>query len=191
LAATLAAQVEKQAGVPVLEIYGSTETGALAMRRTALESCWNPLPGVRIESGKNGAMAWGAHFESPQCLNDQIEQKEAHHFSLLGRKTDLIKIAGRRASLAGLNLLLQDVPGLSDAVFYLPETDNQRGRLVLIYAGKDMDPGSIKSYLRGRIDSVFMPRTFIKMERLPRNGEGKLPLRVLEEIYQNWAIERV
>ena len=30
------------------------------------------------------------------------------------------KFAGRRASLAGLNLLLQDLPGLGDGVFYLP-----------------------------------------------------------------------
>ena len=34
---------------PVLEIYGSTETGALAMRRTARETRWRPLDGVQLE----------------------------------------------------------------------------------------------------------------------------------------------
>ena len=32
----------------------------------------------------------------------------------------MIKVAGRRTSLAALNLLLADVPGLGDAVFFQP-----------------------------------------------------------------------
>ena len=48
---------------------------------------------------------------------------------LLGRQADLVKIGGRRASLAGLNLLLQDLPGLHDGVFYLPDTGDPTERL--------------------------------------------------------------
>ena len=78
--------------------------------------------GVRIESEGECTRAWGTHFPSPQTLADQVELDARGGFTLLGRRGDLIKIAGRRASLAGLNLLLQDLPGLTDGVFYLPAT---------------------------------------------------------------------
>jgi acyl-coenzyme A synthetase/AMP-(fatty) acid ligase len=45
----LALQSEQLLVAPVLEIYGSTETGALAMRRTARETRWSPLDGVSLD----------------------------------------------------------------------------------------------------------------------------------------------
>jgi acyl-coenzyme A synthetase/AMP-(fatty) acid ligase len=43
LSPTLATQTESLVGAPVLEIYGSTETGAVATRRTAHTVRWHPL----------------------------------------------------------------------------------------------------------------------------------------------------
>ena len=103
LAPELAAQVEALVEAPVLEIYGSTETGAIATRRPAQTVEWHPLQGVRLEPVSQGTMIWGAHFPSPQTLADQIEPNQSGGFRLLGRKGDLIKIAGRRASLGRLS----------------------------------------------------------------------------------------
>ena len=118
----------------MLEIYGSTETGALAMRRTARETRWSPLDGVSLDPVDGATLGRGAHFASPVQLLDEIVVEANGTFTLLGRQADLIKIAGRRASLAGLNLLLQDLPGLDDGVFYLPATGNPTERLCLIYS---------------------------------------------------------
>ena len=110
-------------GAPVLEIYGSTETGALAMRRTADETArGGRCDGVRARVGRRGARSRrGEHFASPVAASRRDRRRaQRRAFTLLGRQADLIKIAGRRASLAGLNLLLQDLPGLEDGVFYLP-----------------------------------------------------------------------
>jgi len=106
---------------------------------------------------------------------------------LLGRQGDLIKIGGRRASLAGLNLLLQDAPGLDDAVFYLPASEAPVERLVLIHAGAALDRALIEAWLRERVDPVFIPRTIIRVARLPRTANGKLPRAALDELYANWV----
>jgi len=42
LTQSLALECENLVAAPVLEIYGSTETGVLAMRRTATDSSWRP-----------------------------------------------------------------------------------------------------------------------------------------------------
>lgn len=183
LAPTLAAQAETLAQAPVVEIYGSTETGVVAMRRGALNPRWRPVQGVRVESEGTSTRVWGTHFQSPQTLADQVELDGQGGFDLLGRHGDLIKIAGRRASLAGLNLLLQDLPGLADGVLYLPATGAPTERLVLIHAGPPLDRAVAEAWLRQRMDPVFLPRRIIRVERLPRTENGKLPRAALDQLY--------
>lgn len=186
LAETLAQQTEALVGAPVLEIYGSTETGVLAMRRTARESRWLPVQGVQLEAAEGATEVRGSHFASPQTLLDRIGMDRDGRFTLLGRHADLIKIAGRRASLSGLNLLLQDLPGLDDGVFYLPASGNPTERLCLLYAGPTLDRAAIDEWLRARLDPVFLPRTLIHVDRLPRSDNGKLPRQALDRVYEEW-----
>lgn len=191
LAATLAHQVEALLEAPVYEIYGSTETGALATRRTAESTSWRPLPGVKLEPDSSCTQVWGEHFSSPQRLGDHVAIDDAGSFALLGREADMIKIAGRRASLSGLNELLQELPGLSDGVFYLPSTDNPAERLVLIHSGQALDREFMDAWLRERMDAAFLPRAIIRVDRLPRSGAGKISRASLDEIYGAWARGRV
>jgi len=182
----LALQSEQLLAASVLEIYGSTETGALAMRRTARETRWSPLGGVSLAAVDGVTLGRGAHFASPVQLLDEIVVEASGAFTLLGRQADLIKIAGRRASLAGLNLLLQDLPGLGDGVFYLPPTGDPTERLCLIYSGPPLERTAARRWLRARLDPVFLPRDFIRLDRLPRSETGKLPLHSLDAAYSNW-----
>jgi len=182
----LALQSEGLLAAPVLEIYGSTETGALAMRRTARETRWSPLDGVSLDPAEGATLGRGAHFASPVQLLDEIVVEANGSFTLLGRKADLIKIAGRRASLAGLNLVLQDLPGLGDGVFYLPATGDPTERLCLIYSGPPLDRAATRRWLRARLDPVFLPRDFIRLERMPRSETGKLRLHSLDLAYSDW-----
>jgi acyl-coenzyme A synthetase/AMP-(fatty) acid ligase len=153
------------------------------MRRTARESEWRALDGVRLESSAEGTRAWGEHFESPRMLSDHIELQADRSFRLLGRHGDMLKIAGRRASLSGLDQLLQEMPGLEDGVFFLPATDSSTERLVLIYAGAQIDRKAALAWLRARMDPAFLPRLLIHVERLPRSASGKLPRAALEQIH--------
>jgi acyl-coenzyme A synthetase/AMP-(fatty) acid ligase len=192
LDAATAQHSEALIDAPVFEIYGSTETGAIAMRRTARYTSWQPLAEVRIEAGVPGAgtKVWGSHFPSPQTLNDQIETDEQGRFELLGRHGDMVKIGGRRASLAGLNLLLSGLPGLEDGAFYLPAQAGSAGRLVLIHTGAALDPVLTEQWLRARMDAVFLPRTIIRTSSLGRTDTGKLSKVVLDSIYAAWRVKR-
>lgn len=190
LDAAVAAQSETLTQAPVLEIYGATETGVVAMRRTARDTYWRPVQQVRIDSTESSTQVWGSHFPSPQRLNDQIEIDEDGNFKLLGRHGDVIKIAGRRASLAGLNLLLNDLPGLTDGVFYLPKTRAQTGRLVLIHTAASLDVAAAQRWLRERMDPVFLPRAFICVSDLERTDTGKLSSVVLDRLHAAWYSKR-
>ena len=187
LSQSVARQSERLVGAPVLEIYGSTETGALAMRRTASETAWRPLDGVQLARDDGATVARGAHFASPVTLFDDLRLDASGSFALLGRHTDLVKVAGRRASLTGLNLLLQELPGLEDGVFYLPATGSPTERLCLIHSGPPLDRAATRRWLSARLDPVFMPRAFIRLERLPRSDNGKLRMHALDRIFAEWS----
>jgi len=186
LSEAIARRGEQLCAAPVLEIYGSTETGALALRRTARESRWRPLDEVRLAYGGGGVVAVGAHFPGPIALPDALRIDAEGSFVLLGRHADLVKIAGRRASLSGLNLLLQELPGLEDGVFYLPSGSGPVDRLCLIHSGLPLDRATTLRWLRERLDPVFLPRHFIRLERLPRSDSGKLPREALDQAFARW-----
>jgi acyl-coenzyme A synthetase/AMP-(fatty) acid ligase len=189
LSTALAAQAEALVNAPVLEVYGSTETGVVAMRRSVRDSRWRPVDGVRLEPQAGSTRVWGSHFDSPRDLADEIEPA-GEGFILLGRQADMVKIGGRRASLAGLNLLLAEMPGLEDGVFYLPSSEAGDARLVLIHAGAALDRAHADAWLRHRIDPIFLPRTWIRVDRLPRSGNGQLTRRALDELYLAWRASR-
>jgi acyl-coenzyme A synthetase/AMP-(fatty) acid ligase len=180
----LAEQAESFSGSPVLEIYGSTETGVLAMRRTARSMAWRPVDGVTVQPDGDGTVVQGSHFRSPLRLADLVESGDDGAFSLVGRRGDIIKVAGRRASLASLNLVVQQLPGLAEGALHLPSTGSDTQRLVLIYSGPALDIVATRRWLRDRIDPVFVPRTFINVAQLPRIGPGKLSRAALDEIFE-------
>ena len=59
-------------------------------------------------------------------------------------------------------------------------------RLCLIYSGAPLDRAAARRWLRARLDPVFLPRDFIRLDRLPRSDTGKLPLHSLDLAYSSW-----
>ena len=181
LSAQLAQQVEALCNTQVKEIYGSTETGAIATRATASESSWLPLPGVEItEQSDESWQVQAPHLDVPQPLADRL-QREGERFALLGRNGDLIKVAGKRVSLGDLNHILLSIDGVKDGIFFLPqeELDGRTTRLSAVAVTDGLDETALIEALRRRIDAAFLPRPLVLVEKLPRNETGKLPLNQL------------
>jgi acyl-CoA synthetase (AMP-forming)/AMP-acid ligase II/3-hydroxymyristoyl/3-hydroxydecanoyl-(acyl carrier protein) dehydratase len=173
----LAAEAESAWGVRVMEIYGSTETGALAARRTAREVEWITLPGVALAREADGAIwASGPHVGPPVRLADELQLESDGRFRWLGRAGDLIKVGGKRASLAALNQQLAELPGVDDAAYFLPPDEHAPGaqRLAAFYVSGRIEPRELMRSLRERVDPVFLPRPLFRVTSLPRNANGKL-----------------
>ncbi|HWY25873.1 MAG TPA: AMP-binding protein, partial [Nevskia sp.] len=182
LAHELAAEAERLLGAPVHEIYGSTESGAAATRRTATETLWQPLPGVALRIDGDTTSLSSPHLPAPVRLTDRLEIEADGRFRLVGRSGDLLKVAGKRMSLAELNQRLLAIPGVEDGVVFLPDGD-EWSRAVLRPAALVVAPGlseqQIIEALRASVDPAFLPRPLRKLARLPRNEVGKLPRAVL------------
>jgi acyl-coenzyme A synthetase/AMP-(fatty) acid ligase len=181
----LAREVESRYQTSLLEIYGSTETGQIALRRTAESAAWRLWPGVRLEMSGDQAIARGGHIEQETPMCDVIELTGENEFLLHGRAADMVNVAGKRSSFGYLNTQLNAIPGVIDGVFFLGE--ELRGstgvvRLAAAVVAPGMSVAALTEALRQRIDPVFLPRPLLLVERLPRNATGKLPQQALQSL---------
>jgi len=186
LSHALAQEAETRFGAPLHEIYGCTETGQLASRRTTAGNTWRTLGEVRLRRDGHTLRAEGGHIDQPTRLNDVIElsggdlienNAESTTFLLHGRDADQVNIAGKRTSLAYLNHQLNAIHGVRDGVFLLPRADDAHGigRLSALVVAPGLTPAALTQALRERIDPIFLPRPLLLVDALPRNATGKLP----------------
>jgi acyl-coenzyme A synthetase/AMP-(fatty) acid ligase len=181
----LARAVEANFKAVLLEIYGSTETGQIALRRTAEWAAWRLWPGVRLKISDGQVFAHGGHVEQLTVMQDVIEITGDDEFLLHGRTADLVNVAGKRSSFGYLNAQLNAIPGVIDGVFFL--RDGATGatgvaRLGAAVVAPTLSVAALTEHLRQRIDPVFLPRPLIIVERLPRNATGKLPQQELQHL---------
>ena len=189
----MAAAAERAWDTEVWEIFGATEVGSIASRRTTEGPVWRSYPRVRLDPlppGPEAETAPGclvrvrAPFSPPVPLSDRLDLLDATSFRLLGRNGDLIKLGGRRASLAGLTRILTGIPGVEDGVFVAPDDLETRptARLLAFVVAPDLPVAAILAALRTRIDPLFLPRRVVRLDRLPRDPLGKLPARALAQL---------
>lgn len=187
LSPQLAAQAEEALGGPMIEIYGSTETGQVATRRTTQTDVWETLGQIRVHAEQQGQAGERFIFEGdfvpePTPMADVLELIDERHFRLLGRANDLIHVAGRRSSLGYLNYHLNSIPGVRDGAFWLPD-DVADGvvRPVAFVVAPELSHDDIVAQLRQRLEAVFVPRRVVHVQALPREATGKLVVRALNE----------
>lgn len=184
LGVALARRLELATGARVVEIYGSTETGCLARLETARESRWTPFPAFSLTCEGDQVLARAPHLTAPVRLMDRLEFDTDGRFRLIGRDSDMVKIAGKRASMAELTLRLLEIPGVVDGVIFQPpdRTGGPVERLAALVVAPELSTGEIRDALARRIDPAFMPRPLRRVDSLPRAASGKLPQQSLHQL---------
>ncbi len=189
-----AARLEARGDLPVMEIYGSTETGSVAIRRTIEGAFWTPLAG--FEFGRVGD-AWNAtapHMPGPIPMSDMIDPQPDGGFRLLGRVGDMVSVRGKRTTLAALNAVLEEIAYLADGVVVHQENGGD-DRLAIIAVldpeaqlSHDQARAEIRRDFRAHLDPVFAPRRILFVDALPRGGTGKIPADTLKQLAERAGI---
>ncbi|GBQ07007.1 AMP-binding protein [Saccharibacter floricola] len=197
----LAQHAEDSFNAPVMEIYGSTETGSIAFRRTLSDAPWRLYDDTSLlldpTDTQKETYLFEAPYATPHPLNDVIALDDDRHFHLIGRKGDILKIAGKRTSYAALNKALLQVDGVLDGCFAPLLTGGEAAgslheptRLQAFIVAPNRDSRSIMKALREHIDPSFMPRRLIELSTLPRNAVGKLPRHAWEALVEHYMEKR-
>lgn len=199
-AASTAVQILGAAGLAAVELFGSTETGAIAHRPMAhgADEPWRLFQDVTLldAPGPDGSCA--LHVRSPRVarpaaqdgpaiavrshrLDDVICPIGPDGFRFLRRAGRIIKINGRRCDLGRIERVVADaVPGLDALCVEVP--DPVRGEhYELFVAGPALEP----DVLAVALGELPAPRAVHRLERMPRTVTGKVGidrLRALTEV---------
>ncbi|MEH6626329.1 MAG: AMP-binding protein [Motiliproteus sp.] len=184
---------------PVREIYGSSETGAIAWRvqRSGPEEArWSALPKVFLHATPEGTLSVDSASlvgDGAIVLPDRVEFNDNGDFSLLGRVDRIVKVEGKRVSLVAMEQMLL----VSDLVKQAKVLVLERKRIETVVAlvltqsgisavklrGRRAVISLLKGGLREHFENVVLPRRWRFVEQMPYNQQGKLPMAALQTLF--------
>lgn len=162
-----------------------------------------PLPGVSVRiiddqgadlaEGRVGELlvrgpnVFAGYWQRPEATADSFlaggwfrtgdlaERAADGYYTLRGRRTDLIISGGFNIYPREIEELLLEHPGIRDVVV-CGEPDDRRGEVPVAYLVSDhpLDTAALEDLCRRSLASFKLPRSFIRVESLPRNAMGKV-----------------
>jgi acyl-coenzyme A synthetase/AMP-(fatty) acid ligase/3-hydroxymyristoyl/3-hydroxydecanoyl-(acyl carrier protein) dehydratase len=192
-----AENARKKTGAVVMEIYGSTETGAVAYRNQNIAERWTPLNGISVQKSDNklAVNSPAAVKNSWYVTEDLCEIYQDNQFLILGRADKIIKVGEKRISINAIELCLKEHPWITKvqalqlnkhknrvgAVIQL--TDNGNGYLV--DQGKLATIRELIPLLQNNIEKVGWPRYWRFVSKFPVNQQGKTTNQELEALFSD------
>ncbi len=180
LPASSAAMLRERLGLVATEVLGSTETGGIAVRTGA--GPWKPLPGVKIEiegEKDEGRLLVDSPFlpehASRPFRTQDVVRRSAGGFEHLGRIDGVVKVGGKRVSLAEVQDRFLAVEGVDDVAVTSVEVGGARGtELVALVVAPGWAAEALRSHLRPWLDPVVIPRRLRLVDAIPRGENGKV-----------------
>ncbi len=104
------------------------------------------------------------------------------NIEFLGRLDHQLKIRGFRIELGEIENQLLNYPGINEAVVIVKENKFKDKRLyAYIVTGKSFDETALEETLATALPEYMIPSSFIRLERMPLNPNGKIDHKALPE----------
>ncbi len=170
---------------PLLDIYGSTETGVIAyrIRDNTDNQHWLTFPNIEIAPADTDYTLTSPLLEAQLTVNDRINKYADGSFELLGRSDDLVKIEDKRVSLLEIKTALLKLQGVKDAQCVLVQGAHRAYIAALMVATHDIEADFSnnrallitkwrKELQRYLIDAAI-PRKYVLTDVILENDMGK------------------
>jgi long-chain acyl-CoA synthetase len=197
-------------GVKIHSFYGATETGGICYDASD-EICdtptvgW-PLPGVSVTlrddddappgagrvhvageavtRGYAGDREHAAAFADGFLTGDLGRLEDDGRLTLVGRVSAFVNVAGRKVQPDEVERVLRAMPAIADARV-IGVADARRGQQLVacvVARARGLRPYAIRTFCAERLAAHKIPRAFVFVDELPRDGRGKTSGRALEAL---------
>ncbi len=198
-------------GQAILERYGMTETlmtignpyegerrpGTVGRPLTGVEVRIVGADGEDVPAGEPGQLlvrgpavfdgywrqpeATAAAFADGWFLTGDIGERSADGYvTLRGRASDLVISGGFNVYPREIEDVLLEQPGVREAAV-LGASDPRRGEVPVACFAGEADPVALEAACRRTLASFKVPRSFVRVDALPRNAMGKVDKMRLKE----------
>jgi len=175
--------VRDRLGLQLRQMYGTTETSVIAMNldtdvESTLESVGRALPGIEIaiENGTvavRSGSASRADADGWTRTGDVGRMDESGRLFLLGRATEIVRVAGRTINPAEIESVLASYPAVRDAaVITIRDPHGEPAIKAMVVA--ECTVGELVEFCQGRLAAYKMPRVIDLCASIPRGRTGKV-----------------
>ncbi|QTA80123.1 Aromatic amino acid lyase family protein [Desulfonema limicola] len=185
----------KTTGAPVVEIYGSTETGGIAARTRAKGETWlTPFDVIdwKIENERlcvrSGFISPGVETDDKGFFltGDRVESGDGKHFVLLGRADGIVKVGGKRVDLEEAQEKLKQIEGVQDLVLIaVPGANGRENDICALVQAEQayMDKDRFRACAVKLVSPYAMPRRIEIVDKIPVSDTGKYDRNALESLF--------
>jgi len=182
-----ASAFEEKYSTRLTQLYGSSETGGIAIRSGG-NCVWTPLDGVQI-SEDDGVLCVESPFvsrtvydrtfisiPSPFRTTDIIEMTD-NGFKITGRSSELVKIGGKRLSIVEIETFLEKMEGIDEALVFVEYHPQQlRGEtlsLSLVGDETKIHKTILKKALHDHFGGIHIESKIMMVEFIAKTAMGK------------------
>lgn len=182
-----AALFEEKYSTRLIQLYGSSETGGIAIRSGG-DSLWRPLEGVSISSDE-GVLCVESPFVSSEVYDEQftpigspfrtsdIIELSDNGFKIIGRASELVKIGGKRLSMVEIETFLERMEGINEALGFVEYHPEQlRGESLTLYLRGDeskIHKTVLKKALHDHFGGIHIESKIVMVESIEKTALGK------------------
>jgi acyl-coenzyme A synthetase/AMP-(fatty) acid ligase len=178
-----AAFFREQTGLAITEIYGSTETGGMAIRSYgANHGSWEPFTCIAWKILSDHLCVRSA-FVSPDLPRDaegffitadRVAEVGENRFALRGRADNIVKIAGKRVDLEEIREKIRRIPGVTDAFVAAVPLKRTRQTEIAALVVSELPARDVRTAIRSMDESAGRPRRIRIVGAIPILPNGKI-----------------
>lgn len=187
--------INKITNTRVVDVYGSSETGHIAWRDSP-DTPWSLQKGVEFKKPIDTVLEIKSNFcpNEDWFLTSDLARQTGNSFEILGRADRILKIEGTRVSLSQLINSIKESDLVEDC--HISDLDsgrrsqlgcviklNAKGQRLISTEGKLPLVNQLKSSLKGKINSIAIPRRWRFVNQFPQNAMGKIVKKDLDDLF--------
>lgn len=171
----------------VIEIYGNTESGAIAKRDFNQSLDWQPSPNTRIKVSKAGILQVLSPYSKEkkwENTGDFAQITKEGRFQLLGRADNLIKIGEMSILTDDVASALKSIDFIKNAVVHSIKVRNrtilataiilQTNAVFMALSNRYELIKKIRKELLKEVEGIAVPKRWCFLGDFPLNTEGKI-----------------
>ncbi len=178
---------EKQYHTRLIQLFGSTETGGVAIKR-GVNPYWEPLQGVSVTKNFESRMVVDSPYLSTHLFEEKITlmkrpytttdiiELEGRTFKLLGRANEIIKVSGKRISIVELENIIEHELGVAEALITIKKEDGKlkdEGLEIKIAGRKMPDENDVKALFKRHYPEINFSFELTSVKSIEKNNMGK------------------
>jgi long-chain acyl-CoA synthetase len=112
-------------------------------------------------------------------IPDDLLEKTARGYRIVGRSSDLINVAGKKVHPAEVEAEILQCEGVREAIVFGRESERRNQEVAACVVAKGLSEGELLAHCRARLSSWQVPRRIYFVEAIPVNERGKTSRREL------------